>query len=84
MLIDIYRLSVRMFIQGGGEILFVEGIVQGDNLAMSIYALGTSILLDRLKLTSSTTSQVGLADDITSAKKILDLRIWWDKKLVHH
>ena len=84
MLIDTYRLSVRMFIQGGGEILSVEGTAQGDNLAMSIYALGTSILPDRTKLTSSTTSQVGLADDITGAKKILDLRIWWDKKLVHH
>ena len=29
-----YRLPVRMFIQGGGEILSVEGITQGDNLAM--------------------------------------------------
>ena len=43
------------------------------------YALGTSILLDRLKLTSATTRQVSLADDITGAEKILDLRIWWDK-----
>ena len=45
---------------------------------MSFYALGTGILLDRLKLASPTTSQVKLADDITGAGKILDLRIWWD------
>ena len=78
MLIDAYRLPVRMFIQDRGEILSAEGTTQGDNLAMSFYALGTSILLDRLKLTSPTTSQVSLTDDITGAEKILDLRIWWD------
>ena len=75
-LINTYRLPVRMFIQGEGEILAVESTTQGDNLAMSFYALGTSILLDRLKLTSPTTSQVSFADDITGAGKILDLRIW--------
>ena len=63
-----------MFIQGGEEILSVEGTTWGDNLAMSFYTLGTSILLDRLKLISPTTSQVSLADDITGAGKILDLR----------
>ena len=45
---------------------------------MSFYALGTSILLDRLKLISPTASQVNLADDIAGAGKILDLGIWWD------
>ena len=69
-LINTYRLPVSMFIQGRGEILSVEGITQGDNLPMSFYALGTSILLERLKLTSSTTSQVSLADGITGAGKI--------------
>ena len=77
-LINTYRLPVRMFIQNGGEILSVEGTNQGDNLAMSFYALGTSILLDRLKLISPTASQVNLADDIAGAEKILDRGIWWD------
>ena len=77
-LINTYRLPVRMFIQNGGKILSVEGATQVDNLAMSFYALGTSILLDRLKLISPTASQVNLADDIAGAGKILDLGIWWD------
>ena len=77
-LINTYQLPVRMFIQGGEEILSLEGTTQGDNLAMPFYALGISILLERLKLISPTTSQVSLADDITGAGKILDLRIWWD------
>ena len=77
--INTYRLPVRMFIQGGGEILSVEGTtIARRHLAMSFYAPGTSMLLDRLKLISPITSQVSLADDIISAEKILDLRIWWD------
>ena len=47
--------------------MLIQGTTQVDNLAMSFYALGTSILLDRLKLTSPTTRKVGLADDITGA-----------------
>ena len=67
-----------MLIQVGGEILSAESTTQGYNLAMSFYALGTSILLDRVKLTSPMTSQVSLADGITDAGKVLDVRIWWD------
>ena len=40
---------------------------------MWLYALGSSIVLDGLKLTSPTTSQVSLADEIRDAGKILDL-----------
>ena len=76
MLINTYQLPVHMFIQSGGEILFVERTSQGDNLAMLFYALGNSILVDRSKTTSSTASKVSLADDSTGAGKILDLRIW--------
>ena len=55
-----------------------EGSTQEDNLAMPFYAVGNSILLDRLKLLSPTTSYVSLADEIRGARKILDLRIWCD------
>ena len=33
-LINMYRISTRLFIAGGGEILSQEGTTQGDNLAM--------------------------------------------------
>ena len=45
---------------------------------MWLYALGSSILLDRLKPTSPTTSQVSLANEIRDAGKMLDLGIWWN------
>ena len=38
-LLNTYRLPVRLFIQGGGEIISVEGTILGDNLAMSFYVL---------------------------------------------
>ena len=74
-LINTSQVPVRMIFQGGEEIISVEGTAQGDNLAISFYALGTSKLLHRLKLTSPTTTQVSLANDITDAGKILDLRM---------
>ena len=52
-----------------------EGTTQGDNLAMSFYALP---LLNALRLTSPNVSQVCLADDFTGAGKLITLRKWWD------
>ena len=60
------------------ERYFLQKPLPRVNLAMSFYALGTSILLDRLRFISPTTSQVSPADDITGTGKILDLRIWQD------
>ena len=71
-LINTYRRLVRMFIEGGGEILSVLPMVIIQPCLVS------SIILGRLKLISPTTSQASLADDITGAGKTLDLRIWWD------
>ena len=63
--ISAYRSPVRMFILGKGELPSVENTTQGNNLAMSFYTLGTSILLDKLKVTSPTVRYFSLADDIT-------------------
>ena len=77
-LINTYRLPTRLIILGAKYILSTEGTTQGDNLSMSFYALGTSPLLDALKITCPNTSQVCLADDITGAGTLIGLRKWWD------
>ena len=53
----------------------MEGTKQGDNLAMSFYALGTTVM--QLQLKNIDVKQVWLADD-TGAGKIIILRAWWD------
>ena len=51
----------------GTYYLSTEGTTQGDNLAMSFYALGTIPILNRLQISSPNVSHVCLADDITGA-----------------
>ena len=81
-LINTYRIPVRMLILGGGELMSEEGTTQGDNLAMAFYALGISTVLAALKCLCPSVSQVGLADDITGAAKIPNLRKWWENLII--
>lgn len=53
-LINTYRLPVSVTVYGSKNILLVESIIQGGNLAMSFYALGTTPLLGNLKISSLT------------------------------
>ena len=45
---------------------------------MAFYALGTTPLLDILKIKCTQISQVCLADDSTGAGKLADLKKWWN------
>ena len=77
-LINTYRQPSRLVILGGNELLSAEGTTQGDNLAMSFYAIGTDPLLTFLKVICPNIYQVALADDITGAGTLKDLKDWWD------
>ena len=52
---------------------------QGDNLAMSFYALGLASLLRRLRITTPSVRQVWLVGDAIGAGRLKDLRNWWDE-----
>ena len=81
-LINTYRNPARLIISAGEELRSQEGTTQGDNLAMSFYGLATSVLLHKLKLVCERIKQVWLADDVTGAGLIRDLREWWDNVIV--
>ena len=76
-LINTYRIPVRMIVYGGRDIWSAEGTTQGDNLAMSFYALGIAPLLEYLRISSHNVKNVCLADDITGAGKLDSLLKWW-------
>ncbi|XP_066931552.1 uncharacterized protein [Clytia hemisphaerica] len=77
-LTNMYRIPVRMIVHGSRDILSVEGTTQGDNLAMSFYALGITPIIDFLKDKVKSVKNVSLADDITGAGKLSDLKVWWE------
>ena len=76
-----YRTPSRLFIIGGKEISSKEGTTQGDPLAMAIYSLGVSTMLDMLvnylALNDLNTKMVAFADDLTGVGKITTLCQWW-------
>ena len=76
-LINTYRIPSRLIINNEKEIMSQEGTTQGDNLAMSFYALSTTLTQSRLRSVTSV-KQVWLADDATGKGKITSLKDWWD------
>ena len=76
-LINTYRNPARLIISAGKEILSQEGTTQGDNLAMSFYALSTVLMQHKLR-SIPTVKQVWFADDATGAGKIDNIKQWWD------
>ena len=54
-----------------------EGATQGDPIAMTLYALATIPLINRLASTPDV-KQVWYADDASAAGHITSLRRWWE------
>ena len=69
-----YQTPVRLLVTGGGEIGSSEGIIQGDPLAMAMYALAVTPLIRKLRSEEPTVKQVWFADDSSGGEKIVALR----------
>ena len=74
-LINTYRSPADLFV-GGESIKSQEGTIQGDPLAMAMYAIAPVPLMKKAETTSA--KQVWFADDATSGGKLVGLRHWWD------
>ena len=75
--INTYRLSARLFITGGQEILSAEGTTQGDPLAMGLYALSIQPLITSLQ-GACKIKQCWFADDASGAGPVAEIKRWWD------
>ena len=53
-----YQTPVRLLVTGGGEIESSEGIIQGDPLAINMYALAVTPLIRKLRSEEATVKQV--------------------------
>ena len=74
-LVNTYRNPVDLYIDGEA-IQSSEGTTQGDPLAMAMYALGITPLINHMS-TINSTKQVWYADDCTVCGSIDELRHWW-------
>ena len=72
-LVNTYREDIQLFIKGE-VILSQEGTTQGDPLAMAMYTITITPLINRLESTGI--KQVWYADDATAGG---DLTCWWDR-----
>ena len=75
--INTYRLSSRLFITGGQEILSAEGTTQGDPLAMGLYALSIQPLITSLQ-GACKIKQCWFADDASGAGPVAEIKKRWD------
>ena len=73
--INMYRASCSLFVCGT-EISSSEGTTQGDNLAMSLFAIATLPVLRMLEQLQCV-SQVWLADDAMGVGTLENLYTWW-------
>ena len=76
-LVNTYRRPARLIILGASDIYSLEGTTQGDNLAMTFYALGTTPLVNTLQIMPPELRQVCLANNISGTGSLGGLKIWW-------
>ena len=74
-----YSQPARLILDNKHEITSEEGTTQGDPIAMAIYALGFTVLQDKIKYENTKVKQVAFADDLSGAGEIDDLKQWWLK-----
>ena len=75
-LTNTYREDIDLFIDGE-SILSQEGTTQGDPLAMAMYAIAITPLINRLE--TELVKQTWYADDAAAGGKLVDLKAWWDQ-----
>ena len=80
-----YGTPSEMYVTGSTEktlrkkIISSEGTTQGDPTAMSMYAIGISVLQTKINHKDTHVKHVGYADDIAGAGKLMHLRQWWEE-----
>ena len=72
---------IRLFITGEDELASNEGTTQGDPLAMAMYALAVTPLINSLCHHQPDVSQTWFVDDATAAGQLTLVLQWWKQLL---
>ena len=72
-----YKEPTKLYLPDGTHIMSEEGVTQGDNLAMAMYAVSTKTLISQLS--DEKITQIWYADDSSAAGKLEDLKKWWEQ-----
>ena len=73
-----YQEPAKLHLGDGTHLLSQEGVTQGDNLAMGIYAVSSRSLINELKTEVPDVMQVWFADDSSGGGRLERLKLWWD------
>ena len=68
-----------LYLENGDHILSQEGVTQGDNAAMAMYALSTRPLIQALskETANDKVKQVWYADDSSAVGSLAGVKKWW-------
>jgi len=69
----------KLYLENGDHILSQEGVTQGDNAAMAMYALSTRLLIQALSNVNANdeVKQVWYADDSSAVRSLAGVKKWW-------
>jgi len=69
-----------LYLENGDHKLSQEGVTQGDNAAMAMYALSTRPLIQTLsnETANDEVKQVWYADDSSAVGSLAGVRKWWE------
>ena len=78
-----YEIAPRLFVAQDLELKSEEGTTQGDPIAMAAYALGLSVLQNKISQNITGAKHIAYADDLVGAGKLQEIRNLWDEICKH-
>ena len=78
-----YEIAPRLFVAKDLELKSEEGTTQGDPIAMAAYALGLSVLQNKISQNNTGAKHIAYADDLVGAGKLQEIKNLWDEICKH-